>query len=111
MLVIDIGNSRFKWALIEGDKIRRHNAFAYDMGSLKQVLDRQDLPLDNHKIVIGCVAGDPQKKQLAEYLSSKGCKDFYFAATQSKQCNVSNSYDVVANMGVDRWLAGNDRGI
>lgn len=105
MLVIDFGNSRIKWALFKGDKIQSHNAFAYDAGSLKQDLIRQDLPLGDEKIVIGCVAGDLLKKQLAEYLVSMGSENYYFVETQAKQCNVCNSYDEINNMGVDRWLA------
>lgn len=105
MLVIDFGNSRFKWALFQGDDMQSHNVFAYDAGSLMQDLNRQDLPLGDHKIVIGCVAGDTLKKQLAEYLVSRGSRNFYFVETQAKQCNVRNSYDEINNMGVDRWLA------
>lgn len=105
MLVIDFGNSRLKWALFQGDKIKRHNAFAYDAASLKQDLNLQDLPLGNHKIVISCVAGDLLKKQLAEYLVSKGNKNFNYVETQAKQCKVRNSYHEIGDMGVDRWLA------
>ena len=105
MLVIDFGNSRFKWALFQDDKIQSHNAFAYDVSSFVRLLELEELPLANHKIVIGCVAGDLLKKQLARYLTSRGCKNFNFLATQSNQCHVINSYAVVDNMGVDRWLA------
>ena len=105
MLAIDIGNTRIKWALYKNGQILVRNAVGYDRVTLEVVLNGEKLPVASNRVLISNVAGDQIKLQVTRFLEAHKCDDYSFVKTQSLQCSVSNSYDVVENMGVDRWLA------
>lgn len=105
MLAIDLGNSRLKWALYKHDKMISHNVVDYDENTLGAVLEAENLPLMKNRVIISHVATEQVKLILSEFLQSHQCNDYIFAETRSAQCQITNSYDVVENMGVDRWLA------
>ena len=105
MLAIDIGNSRIKWALFEGDDIQDHGAFEYNYNDLEKTLDGERLPSTTEIVQISCVARNELKNRIIKWLGLNDYNEFSFAETQSKQCNVINSYEIVSNLGVDRWLA------
>lgn len=105
MIAIDIGNSRIKWALFKSGEIVSHNAVEYDTVSFEKVLERECMPLAGNKVMISHVAGNELKLKLLGFLKEKQCADINFAETKSAECQISNSYNIVSSMGVDRWLA------
>ncbi len=105
MLTIDIGNSRIKWALFQGNEIIDHGAVVYQNNKFEAALSNADLPVASNKLLISHVAGEELKDRLSNWLKKNDCNDFDFAQTRSAQCNIVNSYTVPASLGVDRWLA------
>jgi len=105
MLAIDIGNSRVKWALFEGEKIQRHNVFSYNKINFENALNSSELANLQHKVRVSCVAGEAIKSRLYLWLKANKFTDIEFAVTLAQQCEVINSYAEPAKMGVDRWLA------
>jgi len=105
MLTIDIGNSRIKWALFQGNEVSRYRALEYNRENFRAVIESENLPLSGNAVLISHVGSQQNKLELIDYLKSRQCNDFVFARTQLEQCQVKNSYLEVSNMGVDRWLA------
>ena len=105
MLTIDIGNSRVKWALFERGAMQEYGSFVYKIDSLKKDLKKGNLPRSSETVEISCVAGQEFKKHFIRLLNENAFTNLKFAETRARQCGVVNSYEVPANMGVDRWLA------
>ncbi len=105
MLAIDIGNSRLKWALFSNQCIQEYGAFSYNSKTFATQLTQESIPLRSSVVEISCVAGENIKKQLIDWLSNNQQKHVKFARTQPEQCNITNSYQVPGNLGIDRWLA------
>jgi len=105
MLAIDIGNSRFKWAMFSGDVILCHGAFEYRFENFQSRLNSAELPYTTDLVMISSVADKELNNMFIKWLKENSYKDFSFAETRSEQCKVINSYKTPTNMGVDRWLA------
>ena len=105
MLAIDIGNSRLKWALFESGHVLEHNAFAYDLSSLEELMDAASLAQKANEIFISSVADDEVNKKVSKTLLSRTGNVIEFAQTKQSELGVVNSYVEPEKMGVDRWLA------
>lgn len=105
MLAIDVGNSRIKWAEFYKAEILRSGCFDYSAEDLQAALKRAKLPLGSAVVEVSCVALEAVKVQLIDFINSNNDSAANFAKTQVNQCGVSNSYEQVSKMGVDRWLA------
>lgn len=105
MLAIDIGNSRIKWAVLNGIKVLRFSAAEYTVETFLNVLNDFELPAKPVAVAVSLVGSVALKSELTRWLSAKGFTDIRFAQTHKKECGIINSYKEPANMGVDRWLA------
>lgn len=98
ILVIDIGNTRTKWALAdaEGKLTEYEVCMNADLAetNLKKISKKADMAL------ISNVAGDAMAERLEEVLAPLPS---VFAATEKQACGVLNS--VYPTLGVDRWMA------
>jgi type III pantothenate kinase len=105
MLTIDIGNSRVKWVLFEGDSVQAHDAFVYDKNNLADQLMQAGVPLRGQPVWLSNVAGEEIASQVSQILDEQSCLDYQFATTRAQQCGVRNGYRQPQQLGVDRWLA------
>lgn len=92
-LLIDIGNSRLKWADCNAGQ-----AGAVSRGSLAELV-AGPAPCEAW---ISCVGS---KQQLIELQAAWPLCQFHLAASQVAQAGVINGYRQPAALGVDRWLA------
>ena len=99
LLVIDIGNTRTKWALVNADgSLQDVRACLNDelaASDLKRTLKAAK------KVLIANVAGDAMAEQITQLLPQGLQVDFVIA--QSQACGVINRYE--NNLGADRWAA------
>lgn len=105
-LLLDIGNSRIKWGVLEGDAVRRtgHIARARLQEQGLQVLTTK-LPRDVGDVLASNVAGATFGTRLSGVIGAHcGC-EVRFAHVGRKACGVVNSYTQPRRMGVDRWVA------
>jgi type III pantothenate kinase len=105
-LLLDVGNTRLKWGVLEDGAIRRTGHIGKDtlrdqgLGALTSRLPRR---VDT--IMVSNVAGTSFATRLTGVLGMHcGC-DVHFARTQKAACGVTNSYRQPRQMGVDRWVA------
>lgn len=102
MLLIDAGNSRCKWALLEnGAWLQQGVADNADWAGLRNTLAALPAP---RLVRISNVAGAAMAQRLHELCAGWHCT-VQFAQAQSEQCGVRNLYRQPAQLGSDRWLA------
>ena len=105
-LLMDIGNTRLKWGLLDGGAISRTGHITH-----KNIHDRgitaltSNLPRKVDTAFASNVAGTTFATRLTGVLGAHcGC-DVHFASTDRKAFGVTNSYRQPRRMGVDRWVA------
>ena len=96
LLVIDIGNTRTKWALADATG-RLQDAEV----CLNSDIGKENFPIAQvTKVMVANVAGEAMAKQLGQLLSPL---PVHFVAVKTNACGVKNQY--AANLGIDRWAA------
>jgi type III pantothenate kinase len=105
-LLMDVGNSRIKWGVLDGGGIRRtgHIARRRIAGQGLQVLTTR-LPRRVDDVLISNVAGTTFATRLSGVVAAHcGC-EVRFAHTARSGWGVTNAYRQPRRMGVDRWVA------
>ena len=105
-LLLDVGNTRLKWGVLDDGAIRRtghiSQATLRDQG-LAALTTR--LPRQVDTVMVSNVAGTSFATRLAGVLGMHCACDVHFARTEKSACGVTNSYRQPRRMGVDRWVA------
>jgi type III pantothenate kinase len=102
MLLIDAGNSRIKWAWVEGEAWLQQGVVEHAQATaLRQQFAALPVP---DRILVSNVAGEAVAQQIRT-----ACGDWRqpaeFIAAQAQQCGVRNGYQRPAQLGSDRWAA------
>ena len=103
--LVDIGNSRLKWARSESGRLTPGAAFASKCSALTAHLER-------HWSSVGCpdavyvsnVAGSEIARRLEEWVSARWGSPVIFARSEPQRDGVVNGYVQPECLGVDRWL-------
>lgn len=103
-LLIDIGNTNLKWAVLESGSL----------GQMQTVRHHGGLPIDLHaaweqlipprRILIGNVGGAKIAETLGRTCLAYWGREPTFAATQAQSHGVTIAYERPERLGVDRWL-------
>jgi len=102
-LQLDVGNSRAKWRLVNSAGLVARGAYTVgDEASMQALLDATG-SID--EIWIASVAAPEHEQVLEELLHARWGVTPWFARTQARTGDLSNSYARPERMGVDRWLA------
>jgi len=102
MLLIDVGNSRVKWARVQGcEWLNTGGADITEWPVFHQAI--ATLPQSN-KILVSNVAGDESARQVREACAGWRCP-VEFVRPRIEQCGVRNTYEHAAQLGSDRWAA------
>jgi type III pantothenate kinase len=99
-LLIDVGNTRIKWLLVDGNydaSIQAHYGCIDDFACYIK-----SLPVAKIDVVLAAVN---QTDVLNKLLKRTGFNKVEVVSTQREQLGVVNSYENPERMGVDRWLA------
>lgn len=108
MLLIDSGNSRIKWAFVQGDSWLKSGSLpTEEYFHLSDRITSSHAELgkglsDLEQIWVSNVAGD----QVARHILGVGMgrqKQPRFIVAKNRQCGVTNSYEKSEALGVDRW--------
>ena len=105
-LLIDIGNTRLKWALsTEGQLTATTGQLAYQGIAISDVcgemwgnLDRPD------RIVASCVAHNLIREEVARWTDARWKLKAEFVASTAAGWGIVNAYRSPESLGVDRWL-------
>ena len=105
-LLMDIGNSRLKWGVLDDQAIRRTGHI-----SQQKIRDQglgvltAKLPRRVDAVLASNVAGTSFATRLSGIVGMHCNTDMHFARTERDACGVTNSYRQPRRMGVDRWVA------
>lgn len=103
-LVLDLGNSRCKWALADS-RIQTSGVIAYGddfVRSLDQAFSELVHPA---QVAAVCVADSAYLETVAQWVKRHWSLDLRHLHARASQCGVTNTYDVPAQLGADRWAA------
>lgn len=105
-LLLDVGNSRIKWGVLDNGEIRRTGHISQDRIRDKglQVLTTR-LPRHVDEVFVSNVAGTSFATRLSGVVGMHCECDVRFARPQKQGWGVRNSYTQPRRMGVDRWVA------
>ncbi len=105
-LLIDIGNTRIKWATLESGELTRAGGFAHQgepSAAAAALIERVGGAPDT--VLVSNVAGPAFAAAIAAAVSVDWNLDARFAETQPRSGRVRNAYRDHTKLGVDRWLA------
>lgn len=104
-LVMDVGNTRLKWAGITAERLEPGSAA--DRGEpmeavLDDVLANSEVPSE---VLICSVAGEDLNDRLARWMAARwGCVPRWFRSSR-ETLGIVNAYPEPAQLGADRWAA------
>lgn len=105
-LLLDAGNTRLKWSLLDGETIGR--AGSVTLASIreqgKSVLLRR-LPRNVDAVIACNVAGKAFAAKLSALIRSHLGHEVRFVRSRAVACGVVNAYRQPGRLGADRWVA------
>lgn len=105
-LLIDLGNTRLKWATYHAGTLQPGEAVVYRGRRLCDLLDDvwQQLPPPD-AIHLASVVSIALRERLQSWLSARWQVPVRIASSRTAQAGVRSGYTHPAQLGVDRWLA------
>ena len=105
-LLLDVGNTRLKWGVLEGDQIHRTGHIA--MRRIREeglAVLASRLPRSIDAVQVSNVAGATFATRLSGVVGMHcGCQ-VHFAKAEREACGVRSGYRHPRRLGVDRWVA------
>lgn len=101
LLVVDIGNTRAKWAYVNADDSLQEMQACANTGIATSVSLKESFA-GVTKVLVSNVAGDDAAQALQKIIPKD--VDTFFVTPQARACSVINHYQVDA-LGIDRWAA------
>lgn len=102
MLLLDVGNSRCKWALVQGGRwVQQGVAGNTEWIALEHAFSALPRPA---RILVSNVAGDAMALRLRT-VCTKWQRPLEFVTASTAQCGVRNGYEQPERLGSDRWAA------
>lgn len=106
IILIDIGNSRVKWAALESGGLGGARGMSHRDVLLDELWDTlfqgQSVPA---RVVVANVGGDAIEQSLATWVRRVWGVEVEASVAAASCCGVHNGYFEYGRLGVDRWLA------
>jgi type III pantothenate kinase len=103
LLVLDIGNTRLKWAGFEGGNIVSRGAIF--LAELEHFVERAGFDRQPPARVVGSHVANVTSKDRIEREFAALNVPLTWVSSRAAACGVVNSYDDPARLGTDRWAA------
>ncbi len=105
-LLVDIGNTRVKWACGGGKTLSGHDGFFYAPDTISELLAKNWQVLSKpEQVYIASVADFSITEKIRDFTSGAWSLEPHVAVTEKERDGLKNAYSDVRSMGVDRWLA------
>ena len=103
VLLVDIGNTRVKWALLRGARVTPGKPVAHEgTGDVLTALVKR-MPLDVERVLAVSVAGARLNRALSQAARARKLR-VEFVKSARRGGGVSNGYKDVWRLGADRWV-------
>jgi len=105
-LLVDVGNTRIKWATLAGGKLERRGS-AVHRGALDAALAELEgqLPKSAPRVIAANVAGDVVAAKLRTLVATRPNSALELVAVSPERFGVRCAYADPKRLGVDRWVA------
>jgi type III pantothenate kinase len=105
VLLVDIGNTRVKWAVLRGTRVTRARALAHrgNIAALRTVV--RNSARDVNRVVAVCVAGTRLERALSSAARARFGVRTEFIRSERQAAGVRNAYRDTWRLGADRWVA------
>ncbi len=105
-ILVDIGNSRVKWATLDKGGIGESQNFLRGKTGIKAALNKAWKSLtDIDAVYVANVGGNKLSEQLSEWTEKHWQLQPIFITTEQKRFGVTNGYEEPEKLGIDRWLS------
>jgi type III pantothenate kinase len=105
-LLLDVGNSRVKWGVLDDGEIRRTGQISqHDIRQQGLAMLTTKLPRRVDVVYASNVAGTSFATRLSGVIGMHCNLDIRFARSEKRGWGLTNSYRQVRRLGVDRWVA------
>jgi type III pantothenate kinase len=106
LLLVDVGNTRIKWILRDGDEIQQRGDLIHRGLSRSTLAERCWGTLTPPSLVlIANVAGPEMASTLASWIAQRWSVEARFVVCEVAGFGVKNAYQNPHRLGVDRWVA------
>lgn len=105
-LLIDAGNTRLKWGVLDNGAIRRTGHISQEAiheQGLSALTSK--LPREVDAVLASNVAGSSFATRLSGVVGMHCNCDVHFVRPEKSSCGITNSYRQPRRLGVDRWVA------
>jgi len=105
-LLVDIGNTRLKWAILQDGGLITTSALVNQEITRQQLVETWKMPIPPERLAIACVSSTP----LLELVRAVAVElwpviEIVQVKSQTQAFGVHNAYQQPEKLGVDRWLA------
>lgn len=106
ILLVDIGNSRIKWALSDGSTFQAQGIAPHQGTPVQEVFTAAWGTLNApYRVLVANVAGKAMAAALRAWVKATWALDVEFLIPRRKACGVTNAYVEPQRLGADRWAA------
>ena len=104
ILLVDAGNTRLKWRLLEAGQLTDGGACVHYGAELGTLLSVQWAQLQPARVLLASVADPVLTQSITRWVSSTWQQSIESITAQASAFGVCNAYSQPAQLGVDRWL-------
>ncbi len=105
-LLLDLGNSRCKFAIVENGRLEQNDTHNYGpFGKLYSVKSLCDQYSDASEVIISSVLSAEMNSQIKDTLLNDSVKNIYFLDPTENSFGISLAYADASTLGVDRVAA------
>ncbi|MEE9343860.1 MAG: type III pantothenate kinase [Gammaproteobacteria bacterium] len=105
-LLLDIGNSRIKWALSNDDDWTVGEPLLREGKAFKDIARPAWKTLDTpERVIVSTVSGADFEKSVRTWVKRRWKVDPEFLVAEESCCEVTNAYKTPTDLGADRWAA------
>ena len=104
-LLVDIGNTRVKWATMHGSKQSRMQAAAHEDSGLALRALVRDAPRDVSRVIVVSVVDEALSRVLDAAVRRRFDIAPEYISSTRRACGVTNSYRDTWRLGADRWVS------
>jgi type III pantothenate kinase len=104
ILLVDIGNTRAKWAVLRGARLSAPRALAHRTGRAEFARLVHAVPRDVQRVIAVSVMGQKFERALAAAVRARFGLRTEFVRSARRCAGVRNAYRDVWRLGADRWV-------
>ena len=105
-LLVDIGNSRVKWAILDTAGLGESQSFERTKTGIKTALNKAWKNLSGiNAVFVANVGGEKLHQQLSEWTEKNWQIMPKAITTEQRRFGVTNAYEQPEKLGIDRWLS------